>query len=183
MATTGSTTLNIITTTTSPSSTSSSRIGTRSERSTLTRQPQVSSNFGVITQKIDKRIHIFAGQYAIYKTQSFYDYFDFIANTYHNLTPSAINPVFHDGDLTFCMRKFGDGVVFPNLTWTIDFNHLVPVEKCIVVDLKNAERPFSSRDYLKKMNFEVPWHTLQDMRLNFTLKTLTYIKVSERQPF
>ena len=137
----------------------------------------------ILPQKFDERIHIFAGQYAIYKTQSFYDYFDFIANTYHNLTPSAINPVFHDGDLTFCMRKFGDGVVFPNLTWTIDFNHLVPVEKCIVVDLKNAERPFSSRDYLKKMNFEVPWHTLQDMRLNFTLKTLTYIKVSERQPF
>ena len=137
----------------------------------------------ILPQKFDERIHIFAGQYAIYKTQSFYDYFDFIANTYHNLTPSAINPVFHDGDLTFCMRKFGDGVVFPNLTWTIDFNHLVPVEKCIVVDLKNAERPFSSRDYLKKMNFEVPWHTLQDMRLNFTLKTLTYIKVSEMQPF
>ena len=81
------------------------------------------------------------------------------------------------------MRKFGDGVVFPNLTWTIDFDHLVSEEKCIVVDLKNTEGPFSSRDYLKKMNFEVPWHTLQDMRLNFTLKTLTYIKVSERQPF
>ena len=77
------------------------------------------------------------------------------------------------------MRKFGDGVVFPNLTWTIDFDHLIPEEKCIVVDVNNIEGRFSSRDYLKKMNFEVPWHTLQDMRLNFTLKTLTYIKVSE----
>ena len=75
------------------------------------------------------------------------------------------------------MRKFGDGVVFPNLTWTIDFDHLIPEEKCIVVDLEHTEGRFSSREYLKKMNFEVPWHTLQDMRLNFTLKTLTYIKV------
>jgi hypothetical protein len=73
------------------------------------------------------------------------------------------------------VKKFGDGIVFPNLTWTIDFDHLVPQENCIVVDIGEN---FSSTKFLAEQDFDVPWATLQSMKINFSLDTLTYLKVS-----
>ncbi len=75
------------------------------------------------------------------------------------------------------MTKFGDGQVFPNLTWTIDFDNVSPQENCIIIDPGDIGSNFSSKSYLVARDFAVPWPTVQFMKLNFSLKTVTYLKV------
>ena len=45
----------------------------------------------------------------------------------------TVNPVFRSGPFNYCFEKFAEGEVFPNLTWTIDFEHLVPQVNCTEV--------------------------------------------------
>ncbi len=116
------------------------------------------------------------GVFALYRKDSFYAFFDHVATTYDGVEGATINPVFKDGaGINFCVDRFGDGTVFPNLTWTIDFGHLEYRHDCIKLP-EDRLANFSSKQYLQEVGFEVPWSTMSQMKLVFTLKTLTYTK-------
>lgn len=123
-----------------------------------------------------REIHAYppaTGTFAVYKKETFYSYFDYIGETFNGLDEITVNPVFTREPFMFCYHEFGQGRVYPNLTWDIDFDNLKPQERCLTIpkaDLKD----FNSSDYLSQHDFLIPWDTIKWMRVNFSLATLTY---------
>ncbi|TRY63631.1 hypothetical protein TCAL_07292 [Tigriopus californicus] len=123
-----------------------------------------------------REIHAYppaTGTYAVYKKETFYSYMDYIGRTFHDLDDITVNPVFTREPFMFCYNVFGEGLVFPNLTWNIDFDNLKPQERCLTIP-KNDLQDFNSTEYLTKHDFLIPWDTIKWMRVNFSLATLTY---------
>ncbi len=73
------------------------------------------------------------GAFALYKKDAFYSFLDNVAAAYGSVDADSVNPVFRGGSggADFCVERFGDGRVFPNLTWNIDFEHLHRRTECI----------------------------------------------------
>ena len=127
-----------------------------------------------------REIHAYppaTGAYAIYRKATFFRYFDFIAQQYHNIDELTVNPVFRNGSFNFCQAHFARGQVLPNLTWSSDDGFSSTSwasEACIDIPWEDLGANFSSKPYLAQRNFQVQWDTIQAMHLNFTLQTMTF---------
>ncbi len=116
------------------------------------------------------------GAFALYRRQTFYDYFDYMAHTFARLPEVTVNPVFANTSFDFCIEQFAEGQVYPNLSWTIDFTEMEHSVRCLPID-KDDLFNISSKDYLVSKEFDVPWDTVTWMSISFTLHTVTYTKL------
>ena len=129
-----------------------------------------------------REIHAYppsTGEYAIYKKSTFYEYLNYIGQTFHQLEGLTVNPVFPDEEsFTLCIRRFSDGRVFPNLTWDISFDSWDPRTDCLRVPFDQLGPAFNSSRFLHEHNTSVPWDTLVGMSVDFSIDTVTYASLS-----
>jgi len=125
------------------------------------------------------------GKFALYQKETFYDYFDYTAQAFSDIEDRTIVPTRINSSLHFCMENYRQPYPNPldhkkkkskfeedyyqSLLRTNKFGTEI---KCIQIH-KNQLANFSSHNFLINNKFEVEWYSLVEMRLNFTLITVT----------
>jgi len=99
-----------------------------------------------------REIHAYppsTGAYAIYRKSDFYAQLDHAAKTFASIEEETLNPVFRNGPMQFCVERFAKGgLIFPNLTWTIDFAHVRHHVDCVTLPHDDQQLlNFSSKDW------------------------------------
>ena len=112
------------------------------------------------------------GKYALYQKETFYEYFDYAAETFSKIENKTLVSMHRNSTLKFCINSYWD-VTMEDLQE--DLNQLQ--EKCIEITDKELVN-FNSHKYLKEHTFTVPWDLLLDMRLSFSINTKTLKKLS-----
>ena len=121
-----------------------------------------------------REIHAYppaTGQYALYKKESFYAFFNYTADTFSRLNELTLAPTLPNSTLDFCVESYiplkGDGT---NDLFVIhgDEKQL----KCLSL-ANDTLNNFNSHTYLVQHDFDVPWTLLIQMKMNFSVNTIT----------
>ena len=121
-----------------------------------------------------REIHAYppaTGQYALYKKESFYAFFNYTADTFSRLNELTLAPTLPNSTLDFCVESYiplkGDGI---NDLFVIhgDEKQL----KCLSL-ANDTLNNFNSHTYLVQHDFDVPWTLLIQMKMNFSVNTIT----------
>ena len=121
-----------------------------------------------------REIHAYppaTGKYALYKKESFYAFFNYTADTFSRLNELTLAPTLPNSTLDFCVESYiplkGDGT---NDLFVIhgDEKQL----KCLSL-ANDTLNNFNSHTYLVQHDFDVPWTLLIQMKMNFSVNTIT----------
>ena len=111
------------------------------------------------------------GKFALYKKESFYAFFNYTAGTYARLNELTLSPTVPNTTLDFCVESY---IPVPN--GDMNDNFVIHGEefqlKCIKLHNRTLVN-FNSQKYLIQNDFDVPWNLLIQMKMNFTVNTIT----------
>ena len=120
-----------------------------------------------------REIHAYppaTGKYALYKKESFYAFFNYTADTFSRLNELTLAPTLPNSTLDFCVESY--------IPLKGDINDLFVIHgdekqlKCLSL-ANDTLNNFNSHTYLVQHDFDVPWTLLIQMKMNFSVNTIT----------
>ena len=113
------------------------------------------------------------GKFALYKKESFYAFFNYTAGTFARLNELTLSPTLPNSTLDFCVESYipvkdtdGRDPFFVMHTGARQL-------KCISLTNDDTLNNFNSHTYLVQHDFDVPWDLLIQMKMNFSVNTIT----------
>ena len=124
-----------------------------------------------------REIHAYppaTGKYALYKKESFYAFFNYTADTFSRLSELSLAPTLPNSTLDFCVESYiplkgggdGQGGLF------VVHGDKKQI-KCLSMANDSLTKDFNSHTYLIQHGFDVPWTLLIQMKMNFSVNTIT----------
>ena len=110
------------------------------------------------------------GKLAVYRKEEFFNFLDYVINSWADIETDALGPFFRNSTLGFCVEHYKAGNITRDLKFTMDTQL---VEYCIHMEEDQLKTFNSSREWMIQNNLTMPWHAVERLNLNFSLTSVT----------
>ena len=108
------------------------------------------------------------GKLAAYSREDILLFMDFTIRSWLDIETNDHGPLFRNSSLWLCVEHYNAGTVTRDLMYTMNTRL---EEHCIIL---TEDQGFNnSKDWLLHSDLKIPWKTLENLKLNFSLSTIT----------